>query len=327
MTVVRETWIDSLRRPVSGHVEFEAPTARYLTTGERLSTTSAVVPLDALGTFSVDVVPGLSIVTAVLGGKRSATVLLRIPDVGPVPLSSLAAQAPVEQTAGVLTLASVGAVVPGFNTAGQVLDRSGVPVATTPATSTALGTVQLAGDLAGTAAAPTVPGLAQRELLVPRAGATAGQVPVLQAGGALAFATPAAPPGFASTAVSASRAGTSQGFTAAPFQTVICSTVISDPGANYNPATSFYTAPSSGLYVESGQVRFDAGGFDCGIGIHTSTADNPNFLWTYVVGTARWALQYTRLQTLVAGDQVRLFLYPEKATAVIQASFSVVRVA
>jgi hypothetical protein len=129
----------------------------------RTTTGGTITSTITNGALSQDVAPGQTYVRVVLQTLSFDEVLVIIPATGPVDLSTLVPQVPAPVTTGLLTTTSIGTVVAGFNTSGQVLDKAGNPVtggAGTPATTTAQGTVKLSGDLAGTADLPTVPGVA-----------------------------------------------------------------------------------------------------------------------------------------------------------------------
>jgi hypothetical protein len=94
----------------------------------RTTTGGTVTSTITGGVLSQDVAPGSTYVRVVLQTISFDEVLVIIPTTGPVDLSTLVPQVPAPVTTGLLTTTSIGTVVAGFNLAGQVLDRNGVPV-------------------------------------------------------------------------------------------------------------------------------------------------------------------------------------------------------
>jgi len=95
---------------------------------------------------------------------------------------------------------------------------------------------------------------------------------------------------------------------------------LSDPGNNFSTASSVYTCPSTGIYFCHGVIRLNdatgsaAGGPNLGMGIYTSedVADT-SFLWHKLpqtsAGTARAAVECTRVGSFTSGSQLRLYAF------------------
>ena len=95
---------------------------------------------------------------------------------------------------------------------------------------------------------------------------------------------------------------------------------ISDPGNNFNPSTNLYTCPATGLYFCHAVIRINdgqasaAGGPNFGMGVHTS-ADlaETSFLWhklpNIAAGSGRAAVEYTRVASFSAGNQLQLYAF------------------
>jgi hypothetical protein len=130
---------------------------------------------------------------------------------------------------------------------------------------------------------------------------------------------------------------------ATSFVTLQLDTEASDPGGNFNNTSATvggvspwcYRVPSSGLYLALAKVRpVDSTSnavSQLGVGVHTSSADNPDFQWGGVqAGTAAMSRQvfgYSRLATFNAGDQLRLFVWASSAINISSAKLAVIRVA
>lgn len=95
---------------------------------------------------------------------------------------------------------------------------------------------------------------------------------------------------------------------------------ISDAANNFNPSSHVYTCPSTGLYFCHAVIRINdgqasaAGGPNFGMGIHTS-ADlaETSFLWhklpNIAAGSGRAAVEYTRLASFNATNQLQLYAF------------------
>lgn len=95
---------------------------------------------------------------------------------------------------------------------------------------------------------------------------------------------------------------------------------ISDPGNNFDPSSNLYTCPSTGLYLCHAVIRINdgqasaSGGPNFGMGIHTS-ADlaETSFLWhklpNIAAGSGRAAVEYTRLASFNATNQLQLYAF------------------
>ena len=102
------------------------------------------------------------------------------------------------------------------------------------------------------------------------------------------------------------------------FKTVMLANVVTDSASGWNPVTSTYTAPNTGTYLIISTVRLvDAlpAGISWGQGVHTSTADNPAFLWVTTAGP-RNGFVNSRIMQLSAGQTVSLFLYADSLTPI-----------
>lgn len=109
---------------------------------------------------------------------------------------------------------------------------------------------------------------------------------------------------------------TAQTIPGGAFTTVQMSTKTTDTAGGYNTGTSIYTIPATGTYFVVAKFRPTdnaSPGRNIGIGVHTSNADNPNFVWgtrpAASAGTSRDVFDYQRVGLFTAGDQLRLFCY------------------
>lgn len=117
-------------------------------------------------------------------------------------------------------------------------------------------------------------------------------------------------------------AGSGQSIGAA-FTTVALPTEVTDTGGNYDPATYFYTVPTTGIYEITGTLRVpDSVGANkqMGVGVHTSNVDGPWFLWYAVGGATRQTWPYIRRARFTAGEQLRMYAYSDSAGMSIQAA-------
>lgn len=107
------------------------------------------------------------------------------------------------------------------------------------------------------------------------------------------------------------------------FTTIAMPTVITDSSGGWNPSTSTFTVPVTGLYLAVLKYRLnDAVVAACsyGAGIHTSNVDGPIFSWTSTVsgtgsssGAARNGLTVTRVARFEAGAVLRGYAYVDMA--------------
>lgn len=106
------------------------------------------------------------------------------------------------------------------------------------------------------------------------------------------------------------------------FTTIAMPTVITDSSGGWNPATSTFTVPVTGLYLAVLKYRLnDAVVAACsyGAGIHTSNVDGPHFSWASTVsgsgsssGAARNGLTVTRVARFQAGAILRGYAYVDR---------------
>lgn len=123
---------------------------------------------------------------------------------------------------------------------------------------------------------------------------------------------------------------------AGAFTTIVMPTKTVDTAGGYNTSTGQYTVPATGTYLILAKVRpqDNAGaGQGVGIGVHTSNADNPNFVWGIPVapssGTTRTVFGYQRLAQFNSGDVLRLFCYVANGSSLVlsAASMQIIRLA
>lgn len=108
-------------------------------------------------------------------------------------------------------------------------------------------------------------------------------------------------------------------------------TSLADPSASFNATTSIYTVPVTGLYQCSGSLRLNdatAASVNYGLGIHTSNADGPWFLWSSfasnATGPRRATGAYLRVASFNAGDQLRLYAYVDATAQGVRAASLIV---
>lgn len=119
---------------------------------------------------------------------------------------------------------------------------------------------------------------------------------------------------------------TKQVISNAVFTTLTLDTEISD--ANGLFASNLYTVPSDGVYFIQAMVRIIDSQFakatwpdgtGIGLGVHTSNIDGPWFQWNKVnmngVGGNRYSMDYTRIGSFVAGNQLRLYLFSDSGAS------------
>lgn len=108
--------------------------------------------------------------------------------------------------------------------------------------------------------------------------------------------------------------------------------VNSDPGGNWNATESWYTCPRRGIYQITASLRVkdqSSAGTQYGIGVYTSEADGPWFLWCGVGPTpaTRSTYPYSRLSLQNAGDRLRMFSYSDQGVYVSTAGLQICLVA
>ena len=120
-----------------------------------------------------------------------------------------------------------------------------------------------------------------------------------------------------------------------PFTRVPLNIVNADPGNNWDNTNHWYLCPRAGLYMINGTLRVGPGGdasaergYQYGLGVYTSEADGPWFLW-HAVGSApaiRSTYPYARLSYQNAGDCLRMFTYSDQGVVVFRAGLQIVYV-
>lgn len=103
----------------------------------------------------------------------------------------------------------------------------------------------------------------------------------------------------------------------ASFTRVQLSRVNSDAGGNWSAADNWYTCPRKGLYLIDATVRVrdgTAAGTQYGVGVYTTEADGPWFLWHFTgpSPSTRSTYPYSRLALQNAGDRLRLYSYSDQ---------------
>lgn len=119
---------------------------------------------------------------------------------------------------------------------------------------------------------------------------------------------------------------TKQVISNATFTTLTLDVEVSD--ANNLFASNLYTVPSDGVYFIQALVRIVDGQFakatwpdgsGIGLGVHTSNIDGSWFQWNKVnmngVGGSRFSMDYTRIGSFVAGNQLRLYTFSDSGAA------------
>lgn len=96
----------------------------------------------------------------------------------------------------------------------------------------------------------------------------------------------------------------------------VAGTVATNNGGGFSSSTDIYTVPAGGIYVAQALVRVTDGfgtATSVGIGWHTSEIDGYWFQWNkYVTGAGnRCSLDYTRIASWSAGNQLRLYMYQD----------------
>ena len=117
------------------------------------------------------------------------------------------------------------------------------------------------------------------------------------------------------------------------FTKVTLATVNTDADANWDASNNWYTVPETGLYLILGKIRPNdstTAGTTVGIGVHSSTADGPYFKWGKVgpagSGVLRATIDYQRIASFNAGDQLRMFSYSDEGYTVNQAGLQIVKI-
>lgn len=96
-----------------------------------------------------------------------------------------------------------------------------------------------------------------------------------------------------------------------------------DTSGGFNTATYLYTAPETGVYIVNGRYRVAdpaPAGINCAIGVDVATSESASVIWQTIASvsasTSRHSMQISRIISVTAGQQVRLFAYIDSATAV-----------
>ena len=129
----------------------------------------------------------------------------------------------------------------------------------------------------------------------------------------------------------ASVSGRDTGSFSNSFTTYVSPTIDSDNSGSYNSSNGTITLPYDGLYLIQGTLRvFDDSdsGTQFGVGVHTSNADGPWFLWHAVMYTDnsldRTTYPYSRIARFNANDALRMFVYVQNGPLdMATANFSV----
>lgn len=119
------------------------------------------------------------------------------------------------------------------------------------------------------------------------------------------------------------------------FDKILMPNVISDIYGNYNPATSEYTVPTSGVYQITGSFRAEnskQAGTTFGVGVHSSLTDGAWFLWHAVQTTTnvynRTTYPYIRVGLFTAGQTLKMFSFVDGTSMKVQlAGMQIIRIA
>jgi hypothetical protein len=106
-------------------------------------------------------------------------------------------------------------------------------------------------------------------------------------------------------------------------------TEVSDTGSDFDNSTYIYTVPVTGRYMCFAVVRIKdndqavTAGINFAVGIHTSEIDGTWVKWDIVPDTAtgghpgRFVMDYKRIGTFTASDQLRLYCFHEEPTDLV----------
>jgi hypothetical protein len=95
------------------------------------------------------------------------------------------------------------------------------------------------------------------------------------------------------------------------FTTLTLATVAIDTAAGWNPTSNVYVIPTTGTYLIVCNVRLAdsvPAGVDYGIGVGSTNADGPTFVWT-TTNSQRNELNTGQLLNFTAGTAVKMFVY------------------
>lgn len=121
----------------------------------------------------------------------------------------------------------------------------------------------------------------------------------------------------------------------ASFARIPLNGVNADSGSNWDNTNHWYTCPRDGVYQITGSLRVGPAGVSSseagdqyGIGVYTTEADGPWFLW-HSVGMApsvRSTFAYSRLSYQHAGETLRMFTFSDQGVVVYRAGLQIVLV-
>lgn len=123
------------------------------------------------------------------------------------------------------------------------------------------------------------------------------------------------------------------------FTTINMDTIITDTANGFSLDTSRYTFAEGGTYLIIAKLRpvdntGNTGQANLGLGVHTSNADFPGFVWSTTgapsTNAIRWVMDYQRIAYFNAGDSVSLFAYADigpGTLSIASAALTLVKVA
>lgn len=129
-----------------------------------------------------------------------------------------------------------------------------------------------------------------------------------------------------------SQVNINQNIPKAEFTTVQLSTENVDAGTLFDPATSFYRVPETGIYTCEANVRIPDGDLrlqNIGLGIHASNFDGPWFRWNITrienMNPTRQSFAYQRTTSFVKDDLLRLYVWSGEGIIIERAQMTIVR--
>lgn len=86
-------------------------------------------------------------------------------------------------------------------------------------------------------------------------------------------------------------------------------------GGIWNTTNNTYQVPTTGRYLITSKLRIKDGSTarSFGVGVGVSNIDAPYFSWRQFGGVARDTFLYTRIDSFIAGDLLRLYIYSDNA--------------